>query len=143
VSDETRELEELMGEWQARRVTEVYRRETFSAQRDETLARWRARGPHTSVEEDFVAFRLARGAMALGEILELEERSDLAYDACRAALDHWAQLSTKERRSILARVGDTSRDTSRDALRVDMRYRHTLVTTLQNEVRELCDYVDE
>jgi acyl-CoA reductase-like NAD-dependent aldehyde dehydrogenase len=77
--------------------------------------------------------------MALGEILELEERSDLAYGACRAALDHWAQLSTKERKRVLARVGDTSRG----ALAVDMRYRHSLVTTLQNEVRELRDYVDD
>jgi len=136
---DARSVEQLMGEWESLRVTEAYRRTRFMAQRDDVVARWNARGPHGETQSEFVSFRLTRGDMALREILELEVRSDAAFEECRDRLRTLESLDPKESRRTLSSV----RETCLDAVRVDMRYRHTLVTTLLHEVRELTSYIEE
>jgi hypothetical protein len=137
--DETRNVEQLMREWDALRVTESYRRVTFTSQRDEVVARWSAYGPHGVAESDFVAFRLSRGEMALREILELEVHSDVLFAKCRADLEGLSPLGSRDRQRSLASI----RDTCVDAVRVNMRYRHSLVTTFQHEVTELAVYIED
>ena len=43
---ETRDVKELMIQWNSLRVTEAYRCVKFTDQRDEALARWREHDPH-------------------------------------------------------------------------------------------------
>ena len=137
-ADEARLVEQLMLEWNSRRVTEVYRRVTFTAQRDEIVARWNAHGPHGVAEADFVAFRISHGDMALREIVELEERSDITFAKCRSDMDNLASFEPKALQRALSRLADICRD----AMRVDMRYQHSLATTFQHEVKDLIAYVE-
>jgi len=139
VSGAERSVEQLMSQWESVRLTEAYRRARFVAQRDAVMARWNDHVPRGGTESDFVTFRLSRGDMALREILELEGRSDAAFERCRAELASLTSLAPKEARRREASI----RDTCGNALRVDMRYRHTLVTTLQHEVRDLVAYIEE
>lgn len=138
-TDEKRMVEQLMLEWDARRVTEAYRRTRFRAQRNDALERWTAHGPHAEVEERYVAFRVSHTDMVLAEIMELEVRADAAYDQCRTDLDAFDARTAKEQRRSLAKV----RQTCEDALSVAMRYRHSLNTTLQHEVAELVTYIED
>ena len=136
---ETSDVERLMLEWNALRVTEAYRRATFLTQRDTAVERWNSHGPHGATESEHVQFRLSRTEMALREIVELEESSDASFNRCRVEIDASASLAPKDRRKALSAI----RDTCVDAQRVAMRYRHTLVTTFQHEVKELTTYIED
>jgi len=46
--EETRDLKEMMIQWNSLRVTEAYRCVTFTAQQNEALARWREHDPTTT-----------------------------------------------------------------------------------------------
>ena len=136
---ETRVVEQLLVEWNALRVTESYRRASFTSLRDATIGRWRDNGPHDATSVHFVEHRVARGDRALAEVVELEERSDSAHAKCCADVAGLAHLSARDQETTLARV----RDISSRALREEMRYRTTLLSTLQYEVNELVNFVDE
>ena len=139
IFDETRAVEQLMIDWNALRVTEGYRRVSFTRQRDEAMARWVAHGPHGETESHFIDFRTEHGALVLREVIELEERSDATYARCRNEIDALSSLSEKGRHKAIARIHGVCAD----AIRVDMRYRTALLTTYQHEVKELVDYIDE
>lgn len=139
IFDETRAVEQLMIDWNALRVTEGYRRVSFTRQGDEAMARWAARGPHGETETHFITFRTEHGAMVLREVIELEERSDVTYARCRHEIDTLSSLPERGRQKALRKIHEVCAD----AIRVDMRYRTALVTTYQHEVKELVDYIDE
>ena len=134
-----REVEQLIVEWNALRVTETYRRANFTVLRDRALGRWEHHGPHTEVDTHFVQYRVGRGAQALIEIVELEERSDLAFAACQSDFAAAANMSEKDRETTLSRI----RDVSSRAIREDMRYRTTLLGTFRHEVNELVTFIDD
>ena len=136
---EVRVVEQLLVEWNALRVTESYRRANFTSLRDAAIVRWRESGHRAAASVHFVEHRVARGDRALAEVVELEERSDSAYAKCCADVAGLARLSTRDQETTLARV----RDISSRALREEMRYRTTLLSTLQYEVNELVNFVDE
>jgi hypothetical protein len=132
-------VEQLMGEWNSLRVTEAYRRVHFTLRRDEALVRWREGGPHDEIASHFVEHRFARGEQALGEVRELEDRSDVAFAQCRSDLDGAESLSKNDREKTLAQV----RDVASRALREEMRYHTALMGTFHHEVNELTTFVDE
>lgn len=134
-----REVEQLLLQWNALRVTEIYRRTSFATQRDAVLARWDDLAPHTPVEEHFIEFRLARGVTALSEVIELEDRTTRTYEECRVDLERAATLEGKERTRALATV----RDVATRAIRQDMRHLATLTSTYQYELDELVGFIDE
>lgn len=137
--DDRGEVEHLLVEWNSLRVTEAYRRVHFTLLRDEVLSRWEQSGPHDRTAEHFVQHRRARAASALAEILDLEERSDASYVSCHAEMTTVARLSARERSRALAKI----RGVVERALREEIRYRTTLVSTLHHEVNELSAFVDE
>jgi hypothetical protein len=132
-------VEQLMGEWNSLRVTEAYRRVHFTLLRDEAIVRWSESGPHDEIEVHFVEHRVSRGEHALGEVRELEDRSDVAFAQCRSDLDGVESLSKKDRERTITRV----RDVASRALREEMRYRTALLGTLHHEVNELTTFVDD
>lgn len=129
----------MLLQWNALRVTEVYRRTTFATQRDAVLARWNDLAPHTPADEHFIEFRLARGVTALFEVIELEDRTTQTYLECRADLERAATLEGKERARALAAI----RDAATRAIRQDMRHLATLTSTYQYELDELVSFIDE
>ncbi|NNN08015.1 MAG: hypothetical protein HKL85_02335 [Acidimicrobiaceae bacterium] len=131
--------EQLLVECNALRVTESYRRVHFTSLRDDAIARWRASGHHDTTSQHFVEHRVARGERALAEVLELEVHSDVAYAMCCTDLAERARLSAKDQKKTLADVADVA---SR-AVREEMRYRTTLLGTLQYEVNELTMFIDD
>ena len=139
IDHEVRAVEGLMNEWHSLRVTEAYRRVHFTLLRDDALARWNESSAHDSTTSHFVEHRVARVESALTEVLELEERSDGSFALCRADMTVVDQLAPRDQTTTIARV----RDISSRALREEMRYRTTLLSTLHHEVNELARFIDE
>ena len=136
---ETRDVKELMIQWNSLRVTEAYRCVKFTDQRDEALARWREHDPHNDQDEHFVEHRMARAATALAEVIELQERSDASFFACGQTVEAVAAMSPKECKKSLSQV----RGVCDGAIRQDMRNYTTLTSTYQHAVKELVEFIDE
>jgi hypothetical protein len=132
-------VEQLLSEWNALRVTEAYRRRNFTTLRDEALARWNARGPHNDSDQHFIEHRMSRGAQALAEALEMEERSDVMYASCVEDFDSVSSLDEKYRQKMLSKI----QSVCQRAINEGMRYRTTVVSTFQYEVKELIEFVEE
>jgi hypothetical protein len=137
--EETRDLKEMMIQWNSLRVTEAYRCVTFTAQQNEALARWREHDPHNNADEHFVEHRMARAATALAEVIELQERDDASFIACGQTLEAVAAMAPKEHKKSLSQV----RRVCEGAVRQDMRYYATLASTYQHAVKELAEFIDE
>lgn len=101
--------------------------------------RWNESGPHNEAAAHFIEHRIARGEHALVEVVELEEHSDLAYARCRADMAELSLLTKKDQKKALVRV----RDIASRAVREELRYRTTLLSTLHHEVNELVAFADE
>ncbi len=137
--DEVRSVEDLLARWSYLRTVENTRRDTFVAQRDGALRRWRERGAHTDADEHYVDFRLSRSVTTLAEAIELDDRSSATLASCRGDLEKLATLSAKEQKRSLART----RDLAASAIRQDMRYLTALTASFQSEIDQMVSFMLE
>lgn len=137
--DDVRGVEDLLVTWNSLRAVENNRRAIFLRQRDDAVARWRERGPHTDADEHYVEFRLARSVTTLAEVIEIDDRTSAVLASCRGEMETVATLNAKDRKKLLIRT----RDLAASAIRQDMRYLAALTSSFQSEIDQIVNFMQE